>query len=163
MFFTCIQIGQPKFKKVGNQYILWQFMRFNTREIIQGLLIGHIQVFSPGFVFNQKRAFPEQIYRATVIPTTQLNVLITIYCGYSCIKNTIFGAIVAKLRCRDNILPELPNSLEGIETDNLTFHGVFFYEGRNSQIPWKGLKHSILYGLFCLSVHAGTPKFPGRD
>ena len=33
-------------------------------------------------------------------PTTQLNVLITIYCGYSCIKNTIFGAIVAKLRCR---------------------------------------------------------------
>jgi len=37
-------------------------------------------------------------------PTTQLNVLITIYCGYSCIKNTIFGAIVAKLRCRVNEL-----------------------------------------------------------
>ena len=40
-------------------------------------------------------------------PTTQLNVLITIYCGYSCIKNTIFGAIVAKLRCRDKTVKHI--------------------------------------------------------
>ena|GEM_PF-5658906 len=38
-------------------------------------------------------------------------------------------------------MPELPNSLEGIETVSAVFLIAKAMLGRNSQIPWKGLKH----------------------
>ena len=83
--------------------------------------------------------------------------------------------------------PELSNSLKGIETETSFPRGAGQRTGRNSQIPWKGLKPGMGAGTFwdCYrpelsnslkgietfgtwpdginSLQAGTLKFPERD
>jgi len=59
-----IQIVQPEALEIRNEDIPGQFVFFETREVIFGLLYGLVQVFASRLVFYQNMAFPQQVNKA---------------------------------------------------------------------------------------------------
>ena len=58
---TCLQIVETESGEVGNEDVLGKLLLRNTGEIVQGLLIGLVQILAPGLMFDDEHAFQKEV------------------------------------------------------------------------------------------------------
>ena len=58
---VCLQIIEAEVGEIGDENVFRKLLFGYAGEIVQGLLVGPIEILATGFVLDDQHAFPEQI------------------------------------------------------------------------------------------------------